>query len=156
MLKILNRSCLTEFMLTNRSHDSNVRLCDRRNDCLTNETTLNACTLNCIQNEDPKPLPSGPPYPRDDYQATVRTIGTRVHISRFPRERREKGYIWNRMYVNVSDGERRIRLERVKAPQFRASWSHQDASKLKGEEHQIALLPLLRVRLKGGAYPQRE
>jgi hypothetical protein len=42
------------------------------------------------------------------------------------------------------------------ASQFKASWSHQGVSKLKGEEHQIALLPLLRVRLKGGAYPHRD
>lgn len=42
------------------------------------------------------------------------------------------------------------------ASQFRASWSHEGVSKLKGEEHQIALLPLLRVRVTGGAYPHRE
>jgi len=40
------------------------------------------------------------------------------------------------------------------ASQYRASWTHQGISKLKGEEHQIALLPLLRTGLTDRAYPQ--
>jgi len=42
------------------------------------------------------------------------------------------------------------------ASQFRASWTHQGISKLKGEEHQIALLPLLSRRPTDRAYPQRD